>query len=192
MKQFHANRLVKLAEHLVTVPAELFDLDSFVEGESIDNQHLTKAKLKRDTTQTCTAKQLVDVNCGTTACALGWGATIPGFRRAGLSLEIEVKKYNTYNEDGVVDNYNSNAIYGDVIYKDPTGTKYEGFEAGSQFFGISIYDSYSLFDPWEYSENEKNIRGVLQRIADVLRENEYSDEAGQVSKLVKQLKRVSQ
>jgi hypothetical protein len=60
MDKMHAKRLLKLAALLDTVPRKEFDLNRW--------------KLER--------------SCGTVACACGWAATIPAFRRAGLSLKL--------------------------------------------------------------------------------------------------------
>ena len=58
-------RLLKLAAFLRTVPRSRFDYSVFVGGDWAGAQ---------------------DLSCGTQACALGWAATMPTFRRLGLYL----------------------------------------------------------------------------------------------------------
>lgn len=57
-KKFHANRLLKLASHLESLPRKVF---------SIEVWHQTKS-------------------CGTVACAAGHACMMPEFRRAGFRL----------------------------------------------------------------------------------------------------------
>lgn len=52
-----------------------FDMIAWYKHEGLDHNHLAK-----DGTITC--KTLT--GCGTSACAAGWAATIPSFRRAGF------------------------------------------------------------------------------------------------------------
>ena len=190
MKHFHANRLVKLAQHLVTVPSELFELYSFAEGHRIDYHHLTKARLNSSSrVKGCSAQQLVDVNCGTTACALGWAATIPAFRKAGLSLDIIV--FANEDQDDYEDDYSStpssqtSSIYGDIEYKLPDGNSYVNFEAGLEFFGLTGSESYYLFDPNEYYPLDRNIPGVVKRIEEVLDFYGYTNQSVQVHNLTR-------
>lgn len=60
-----ARRLLVLADFLDRLPWHRFDLTSWVG---------------------CAWKGAQDLSCGTTACALGWAATIPEFRDLGLRL----------------------------------------------------------------------------------------------------------
>ena len=95
-------RLLKLAAFLQTVPRERFDYNTFVGDDWKGAQNLS---------------------CGTQACALGWAATMPTFRRLGLYL-----KQTGYP-----------ALKGD--------TRSDAFEAAAKLFGISISDAYALFSP---------------------------------------------
>jgi hypothetical protein len=61
----NARRLLLLADFLEKLPRKRFNYNTWV-GDSWEG-----------------AK---DLSCGTTACALGWAATIPILRRAGLEL----------------------------------------------------------------------------------------------------------
>lgn len=78
MKPVHAKRLLKLADFLEKLPRKRFDYATWV-GDTWDGTPLQSE------------------SCGTTACALGWAATMPLFRRLGASL----KKYTDY-EGGFV------------------------------------------------------------------------------------------
>ena len=71
-----------------------------------------------------------DLSCGTTACALGWAATIPEFREEGLRLK------RTHGGLAYISLPRGNG-YGD----------YEDTEAGSVFFEIDRAEAYHLFQP---------------------------------------------
>jgi len=105
-------RLLKLAKFLRTVPEIFFDLDSFAGNESFPYQE---------------GKDIVD--CGTTACALGWATTIPEFAAAGLRLE---------SMDHI--SYEARLLY--------NGKR--NFYAGALFMDISIDECHYLFDPIRY------------------------------------------
>lgn len=80
MKTIHAERLLRLAEFLETVPKERFDLSSWV-GEDWGGKQ--------------------DLSCGTTACAMGWAATMPEFRELGLKIASQGRRvYVGEPEDG--------------------------------------------------------------------------------------------
>jgi hypothetical protein len=61
-------RLLKLADFLTALPRKRFDYGVWVGHDW---------------------KGAADLSCGTTACALGWAATMPEFRRLGLVLNPE-------------------------------------------------------------------------------------------------------
>lgn len=61
----YAQRLFKLADFLDTLKPSRFRYDKWV-GDSWQRKQ--------------------DLSCGTTACAMGWAATMPAFRRLGLHL----------------------------------------------------------------------------------------------------------
>lgn len=133
-------RLTKLSQHLRSLPAKKFNLDTWVNqptvrfGEDIDE-----------------SKVIDDVNnpeCGTTACACGHAATIPEFRRAGLKF---TQNYWGGNE---------------IQYKKP-GSKGDAsiaFRAASEFFKLENDISDYLFSPDEYPHNAKGRMAVVNRI----------------------------
>lgn len=59
-------RLLKLADFLDALPPKRFDFSRWVGDDWQGDEQLS---------------------CGTTACALGWAATIPEFRKLGVSLD---------------------------------------------------------------------------------------------------------
>lgn len=61
MNKTHAKRLLKLADHLDTLPRKEFDFGTWSQVQS----------------------------CGTTACALGHACTMPAFRRLGAKLVLD-------------------------------------------------------------------------------------------------------
>lgn len=91
-------RLLKLAEFLDTLPPARFDMGSWAPDKGT----------------------LAD--CDTTACALGWATTIPGFRRAGLKMGDMVPEF-----DGL-----------------------EELDAAEFFFGLRPSQASSIFIPREY------------------------------------------
>jgi hypothetical protein len=79
------NRLIRLAKFLDTLPPERFDYGRFV-GDGWEGKQ--------------------DLSCGTTACALGWAATMPEFRALGLRLVA-----NGYGHDFVTNMWNDSAFF---------------------------------------------------------------------------------
>lgn len=101
-------RLLKLAEFLEALPEGRFYYGDWVGPDWAGKQ---------------------DLSCGTTACALGWAATMPTFRRLGLRL---VKNDGYYNH-GTVVNFR-------------TGSD-NPMDAGAEVFGISDDEAAYLFEP---------------------------------------------
>lgn len=66
MKKFHSDRLLALADFLLELPRRKFNFCYWVD---VDTWRGSKK-----------------LNCGTTACALGWATTMPRFRRLGLYM----------------------------------------------------------------------------------------------------------
>ena len=93
----NAKRLLKLADFLETVSRKRFYLAKWVGT-------------------TWAGKQ--DLSCGTTGCAMGWAATMSGFRRLGLRL----------NKEGI-----------------PEISGHEGFNAAEFLFDLDDYNAYKLF-----------------------------------------------
>jgi hypothetical protein len=92
-------------------------------------------------------KSLQKKGCGTTACAVGWAATIPEFRELGLNLR--------FADWGI-----------DVTYKDFDG----GSTAAMAFFKLSIEEVDELFMPSAYTRNDekpskKNVVAKLRQYA---------------------------
>ena len=98
------------------------------------------------------------VNCGTTACAMGYACHIPSFKRAGLKL---VPYPGTLGERG-------------ECY--PAFDGANEFDAAAKFFGISHQEASYLFNPMEYcgygSGRVKNITPqiVAKRIRHYVRD----------------------
>lgn len=99
-------RLLKLADFLEKLPRKRFDYSTWV-GSSWEGAP--------------------DLSCGTTACALGWAATMPEFRRLGLRLEKPLDR-----EVGYITNRKLDALYPSV--------------AAVATFGISEEEEQYLFE----------------------------------------------
>lgn len=103
------SRLLRLANFLDGVPRERFDYKTFVGDDWQGKQNLS---------------------CGTTACALGWAATMPFFRKLGLRLEYA----NRYGASVVVKNRPFNG---------------SSLESAEFVFGITREQARYLFIPDE-------------------------------------------
>jgi hypothetical protein len=109
-------RLLKLADFLEALPRKRFNYDRWV---GMDWQGA------------------LDLSCGTTACALGWAATMPAFRRAGLIL-------------------NRDCVGNEVTLKHDPGTYPAA--AAAEVFGLLEREAYFLFYPsypsWSNGERQ--------------------------------------
>jgi hypothetical protein len=79
LSKLAVRRLTKLAEFMAKLPASAnkhFDMGMWFEHEG-DHNHEFGRTLSRDDLK----------HCGTTACALGWGATMPYFKKLGLTVD---------------------------------------------------------------------------------------------------------
>lgn len=111
-------RLTKLADHMAGLPRKAkfhFDMGTYFSHEGGSRLH-PKAKDGRG----LTTEDLFD--CGTSACALGFAAALPEFRRAGLALVIN----NQAN----------------ICYK-----RYIRDEAAMSFFHLTMKQTNYLFGP---------------------------------------------
>jgi hypothetical protein len=123
-------RLRILAKFLRNVDRKHFHLKSWCE---IDGGTLQDGAIKT-------------VGCGTTACAVGWAASIPSFRRDGFHLV-------------------RNIFGGATPYFKGQGSHF----APIDFFGLSLSESHSLFMPDSYpTRDHKNPLAVAKRIERLL------------------------
>lgn len=142
-RPWHRRRLQKLAKLLCTKKViNHFNLQGWA-STSIEN---------------LTAKK---IDCGTTACAVGWACTIPSFRKAGLRLES---------------NY-SMGPKGIGPYPVPHFKNEYGILAAANFFGLSLREASLLFIPGSYhwhKDRDKNgnvkITEVVKRINNLIKE----------------------
>lgn len=112
-------RLLKLAAFLKNLPRKRFDYTSWV-GEGF--------------------KGAPDLSCGTTACALGWAATMPEFKRLGLYIKVE----KGFDSDGLPEVYGYPALKRERCI--------EG-DAGQVIFGLDSHEAYFLFHPMSGESN---------------------------------------
>lgn len=104
-------RLLRLAQFLHELPRHRFNYETFVGSRWEGAQ---------------------DLSCGTTACALGWAATMPEFRRLGLRLlRVTENGAGSVTHTSLKDTYKSD----------------EPFEAASIVFGINTDEAIYLFAP---------------------------------------------
>ncbi len=138
-------RLTKLANHLKTVPQKLFDLDYIVDVrfDDLDADDLQKErenKLKK------MAKQ--ELNCGTTACAIGWCPVV--FPRSFAWQDA-----NT------------------VVLKEKSkfGYTLNDFDAAERFFGLNHNQAEYLFMPRSYHKSKRGPKSVAARIEALVKNN---------------------
>jgi hypothetical protein len=112
-------RLLKLAAFLRRLPRKRFDFGEWVGFDWKGSQNLS---------------------CGTTACALGWAATMPNFRRLGMYL----------------------AQPGVVRLKGKTGIS--SIEVAQIIFGLDHIDAISLFAPSQGLGSNATPKQVARRI----------------------------
>lgn len=130
------NRLMALAEYLRTIPTERFYYGTWVGKDWQEKQ---------------------DLSCGTTACALGWAATMPKFRRLGMRL--------------VVSGYRDGSPVGVVALADPDAmNEYESDEpiqnsmlAARHVFGLSQAEADYIFAPC-MGEEDASPKQVARKI----------------------------
>lgn len=108
-------RLLKLADFLDALPRKRFNYEVWV-GQDWQGAP--------------------DLSCGTTACALGWAATMPEFRRLGLKLD----RSDRDPASGFIAPWMSGGTV-----KLPTGEV--GEEAAAEVFGLTFDEACYLFDP---------------------------------------------
>ena len=113
MKRFHAERLAKLARFLKTVESKHFDLSSWCNIKCCDG---------KDVPENDVTIKIIEANCGSTACALGWAAIMPEFRKKGLKLSISNKV---------------SLGISNKVSLDTTRGHFDNFDAGVEFFGLN-------------------------------------------------------
>lgn len=91
--------------------------------------------------------------CGSTACACGWAASDPWFRRRGLHLR-------KYLEEDFLGEHNTHG---------PVFQEYTEFTAIDQFFGLSSDETEFLFNEEAYKRGSR--RDVIRRIEKFVRDN---------------------
>jgi hypothetical protein len=120
-------RLLKLATFLRTVPKKQFNYNVFI-GRGW--------------------KGTSDLSCGTKACALGWAATMPAFRKLGLQI---VPIHEGSPEAG-----------GSVTLKDGRGAFYSAMEV----FGLNFFEAVRLFAPDSATERKATPKQVAKKLED--------------------------
>lgn len=108
----YGSRLLALADKLDTIPKERFNFNQWIGDNWKGSQ---------------------DLSCGTTACALGWAATMPKFRKLGLYI---LDRFSTGNP----------SVY---IHREC-----EGVDAATTLFGISYTEATIIFTPFTEKHNE--------------------------------------
>lgn len=79
LSRLAVKRLTKLADFMESVPRHRFSMERWFWHKG-RHSHLIGPTVTRKALE----------HCETTACALGWAATIPLFRRAGLAIQTNL------------------------------------------------------------------------------------------------------
>lgn len=103
-------RLVKYMESLPPEAKEHFDMDSWF-GHRRGNHDYNLAYGDPVTKRTLRY-------CGTSACALGYAATIPAFRRRGLTMQVggEPRYGNDFSFDAAVSFFNISHWQSELLF----------------------------------------------------------------------------
>lgn len=124
-------RLLKLAAFLRTIPRRRFNYNRWVGDDWAGKP---------------------DLSCGTEACALGWAATIPAFRKLGLRLDMEQLTF-----------YRQGRVVLGTIRK---GRRViEGTEAAERVFGLTHQEATYLFVPYTTLENQGESQATPKYVA---------------------------
>jgi len=92
MQPVHRKRLKKLADFLSKFkPSDnrVFDMDTWGHNEIDDIENSVVKNKTENKVEVCT-----EFKCSTTACALGWAATIPELNKEGLHWESCISSYD--------------------------------------------------------------------------------------------------
>lgn len=137
----YTQRLNLLADFLETVPHHKFNLGNWRHADANSSNHLQYVKLIRDS-------MLLDMNCGTTACAVGWACTMPEFIERGLHWDAVSISYDCVS-------YGSNRTM-------------VGWDAVTLFFNISREFAYAFFSDTTYPTNTTTPTEVANRIRKII------------------------
>lgn len=72
------NHLIRYMKKLSPEATEHFDMQLWINHPKALKDNFTRKNL---------------MSCGTTACALGWAASLPSFKKAGLKLNAQARGY---------------------------------------------------------------------------------------------------
>lgn len=140
MLPHHAKRLVKLRGKMKEVGKNELYMGAWFNGQ--ENEKKLANKLEKIGYQFCAPiTERVIKECGTTACALGWGASMPEFRKRGLKMSISRGVCSPLGHPDI------------ELYDGKTLIADEPFEVGQIFFGLSNDESFFLFDPSHYADD---------------------------------------
>lgn len=123
-------RLLKLAEFLEKLPRKKFDYTHWYRAQSSDAY-----------------------KCGTTACAIGWAATMPEFKRLGLKINVR---------DGcdVINGYEKVP----VKVGTPVCGGYQEEAVAIPLFGLADDEALDLFFPKTTNEDRATPKYVAKKI----------------------------
>lgn len=116
-----------------------FDMDTFVGVKVAKTPEIDQVF----DSKTCkiSTKTLKEGFCQTSACVLGFAALDSKFNAKGLKVQIAYGELDVTSE--------GSEVSGSVVFSSG-GHKYEGFDAGEKFFGLTEGQAEVLFNgPWK-------------------------------------------
>lgn len=139
-----AERMLRGAELLDSIPKRLFDMDSIYEAQA---HHIGDRRNPK-------MHDSPKVKCRSRACVLGWMGSDPWFRNRGLKLMVDIEEIESAKRWGAT-------VFGDIYYKG-----LDGFDAAAEFFGIDYEDVERLFEVSSMNESgstPKQVAAAMRR-----------------------------
>lgn len=154
-KSLGERRLLALADHLETVDRKKFDMGRWAKFKYSVHDDEQRERIPGRVKHLGDDSYQRDFHaCGTVACALGWGTTMPSLRRAGLRL---------------IEDFCGDADI--ALVKKGEASTFGAAEVGTKLFGINYTRFYQMFVPGDLflpvntpKQAAKNIRAVVRLI----------------------------
>jgi hypothetical protein len=154
MYHMNKDRLLRLADNLYSVPSEKFNLIGW-RNRGFGDKHDSYIDLEEESLIPYQDASLLNMDCGTTGCAIGWACAMPSFIKEGLVWNRIQPVYDAPESEG--------------------GRTFEGWDAVSEFFGIDYYAARHLFSAESYRASNLNTDDpivVAKRIEMFVRDSE--------------------
>lgn len=143
-------RLQYLANFLLRLPPNKFNLYGWRQKSLDDETEEDYDEFDPEQISAYSDASLLDEDCGTTGCAVGWACALPSFNAEGLRWARLTPEY----EDAKHEMF------------------WSGWNAVANFFDISYSEAHRLFSSSAYNRDEwSNPLAVAQRIEQFVKES---------------------